>query len=76
MADLKVRDELEHLLDGMTPEMQEKVLDYARNLQSKLPKGKPGTYLLQFAGMITPEDAEAMRTAIEEGCETIDPDGW
>jgi RHH-type transcriptional regulator, rel operon repressor / antitoxin RelB len=33
------------------------------------PRGTPGKDLLQFAGTISPDDLEAMKQAIEEGCE-------
>jgi hypothetical protein len=32
--------------------------------------------LAQFAGSIPADDLAAMETAIEEGCEQIDPESW
>jgi hypothetical protein len=42
---------------------------------ASVPKGIPGRDLLRFAGTLSPEDAEEMRQAIEEGCEQIDEEG-
>jgi hypothetical protein len=32
--------------------------------------------LLEFAGILTPEEAKEMMDAIEEGCEQIDANEW
>ena len=42
----------------------------------KLPAGTPMSELLKFRGMISNEDAEEMKRAIEEGCEQIDREDW
>jgi hypothetical protein len=36
----------------------------------------PGKELLRFAGILTPEEAELMERAIEEGCERVDQGDW
>jgi hypothetical protein len=40
------------------------------------PNGTPGIELLRFAGTLSDEDAQAMKRAIEEDCEQVDPDAW
>jgi hypothetical protein len=56
-----------------------RVVDFARTLaKSPKPKkvGTPGRDLLRFAGTIPHEDLEAMKKAIEEGCEQIEGVRW
>jgi hypothetical protein len=38
--------------------------------------GIPGKDLLQFAGLIDPDDLALMRQAIEEDCGRVDLDEW
>jgi hypothetical protein len=40
------------------------------------PVGVPGASLLRFAGAISLKDLDAMREAIEEGCERTDFNEW
>lgn len=63
-------------LEDLPNNLQQDVLDYVRQLSSAKPRGVPGRELLQFAGTITKGDAEAMREAIEAGCEQVDADEW
>ncbi|MCX7926006.1 MAG: hypothetical protein N2554_09380 [Fimbriimonadales bacterium] len=42
----------------------------------KLPRGTPGYKLAELAGSLSDEAAEEMLTAIEEGCEQVDPSQW
>ena len=76
MADTTIKEEIVQEIDRMTPAMQLRVLDFARNLSNPLPPGVPGKDLLQFAGILTHEEGQEWLDAIEEGCERIDPDGW
>ena len=39
-------------------------------------KACPGDKLLQFAGMMTPEEAREFLQSIEEDCERIEPGEW
>lgn len=57
-------------------EFQQKVLEYAQALVPSLTKGTPGKQLLRFAGIIEPDDIQAMTKAIEVGCEKVDADEW
>jgi hypothetical protein len=68
----RVTDEVRTL----APELQRRVLEFARALAVSEPRGMPGRQLLQFAGGLTPEDAQLMRDAIEKGCEKIDSHEW
>jgi predicted nucleic acid-binding protein len=57
------------------PESQQRhVLEIVRALQQTAPEGEPGSNLLQFAGLFPPEDCDEIEKAIEEGCESINPD--
>jgi hypothetical protein len=40
------------------------------------PRSVAGKELLPLAGTISPDDAQAMREAIEQGCEQVDEHGW
>ena len=60
----------------LAPELQRRVLDFARALAVSEPCGVAGRHLLRFAGDLTPEDAQLMRDAIEQGCEKIDAHEW
>ena len=40
------------------------------------PQGVSGASLLRFAGAIDPQDLDAMRAAIDEGCERVDGNDW
>ncbi len=78
MATPSLRDELLREFEKLSPEQQERVLDFTRRLQNPLPPGIPGEVLLERAREINfdPEDLAEMAAAIEEHCERIDWDGW
>ncbi|HEX6797815.1 MAG TPA: hypothetical protein VF116_08905 [Ktedonobacterales bacterium] len=80
-----VAEELVGLLDRLSAEDQEHVLDYARDLarprqgtlitpRTPLPPGTPMRDLARFSGTLPAELADEMARIIEEGCERIDPD--
>ncbi|WP_240610801.1 DUF2281 domain-containing protein [Ammonifex thiophilus] len=71
-----IREEILRELDRLPPELQREVLDFARALASSVSEGTPGEKLLRFAGILTPEEAELMERAIEEGCERVDLSEW
>ena len=52
------------------------MLDFARALAVKTPRGVPGKELLSFAGAIKTDDLEIMTKAIEQGCEKVDSGEW
>ena len=55
---------------------QRQLLEFAKLLHSKLPNGTNGKQLLKFAGSLAPEDADEMRSIIEDGCEKINAGDW
>lgn len=70
-------EELVDVVTRLPDEQQRRVLDYARALTAQaytLPPGKPANDFLAFRPSMPPEVAEEMRRAIEEDCETIEPD--
>lgn len=69
MMDPLIKNALDRQLEQLPLELQRKVLDFAQALVISLPKGMPGTQLLQFAGTIDLADLQQMQQAIECGCE-------
>ena len=63
-------------LAALTPEQQSDVMRFIQSIKQDAPKGTPGAEILKYAGSISHEDIEAMKAAIKEGCEQVDPDGW
>jgi hypothetical protein len=57
-------------------DVQRQVLNYLQNLRATLHRGAPGKQLVQFAGLIAPEDLDQMQQAIERDCEQVDNDEW
>ncbi|RKO65747.1 hypothetical protein D7024_01365 [Desulfofundulus salinus] len=55
---------------------QKRVLEFARALRFTLNEGTPGRDLLRFAGVISPEEGELMKRAIEDACERVDANEW
>jgi hypothetical protein len=76
MAGGHIHDELERQLDQLSPELQQRVLDFAHSLATQPPRGVRGHELLRFAGAVDPDDARTMTAAIEEACEQVHPDEW
>jgi hypothetical protein len=63
-------------LRGLPQELQWRVLEFTRALAISAPRGVPGQQLLSFAGAISPDDAQLIREAIEQGCEQVDANEW
>jgi hypothetical protein len=57
-------------------ELQWQVFEFTRALAVSIPRGVPGHQLLHFAGVISPDDLQHMRLAVEQGCERIDANEW
>lgn len=76
MVNPQLQDELVRQLESLSPELQLRVLEFARKLVNSTPKPVVGKELLRFAGMLSPEDAKAMSEAIEAGCEKVDLSEW
>ncbi|MBI3989947.1 MAG: hypothetical protein HY347_10070 [candidate division NC10 bacterium] len=71
MALPSIKHDLLEELNRLKEEDQRRVLDFARALARKTPKGTPGKALLRHAGSIPPEELDRMSKAIEEGCEQV-----
>ena len=76
MIDTSLRDELLREMEQLSPSLQRRVLDYARAMVESTPQGTPGHELLEFAGIMTPAEADEFLRVIEEGCERVDPNDW
>jgi hypothetical protein len=76
VIDPLLRDELLKTLDRLSPAMQRRSLDFVRALAETDPQGVPGDKLLQFSGIMTPEEAREFLNSIEEDCERINPNEW
>jgi hypothetical protein len=62
-------------LGNLTPDDQRRVLEYVRSLKRRA-AGTPGSVITGFVGSIAADDLEAMRAAIEIGCEQVDLNEW
>ncbi len=71
-----LESEIREHLDQLSPTQQRQVLEFARSLVAAQIRGVPGKDLLRFAGSIDAEDLNAMKRAIDEGCEKIDLNEW
>jgi hypothetical protein len=76
MVHFALEEELRDSVAALAPEQQRQVLAYARSLGGASGQGVPGQTLLRFAGSMSREDAAEITRAVEEDCETVNPDGW
>jgi len=76
MSATPIKQEIVEELEKLTPELQLQVLNFVRKLRLSPAEGVPGRELLPFAGILTPEEAELMERATEEGCERVDQGEW
>jgi len=74
MVSPAIQQELQSLLDRVSPEHQRRVLEYARSLVAE--QGVSGSDVLRFAGLIETDDSADMQAAIEAGCERVESDEW
>jgi hypothetical protein len=68
-----VADQIRDQLDQLTPENQQHVLDYVRQLLL-VQSGHPSSKLLRYAGLIPDDDLERIERAIEEYEERVPQD--
>lgn len=76
MSNAVLEKEILDQLGKLSLDQLRRVLDFARDLAGWRPAGVPGKELLAFAGAIDHEDLDLMKQAIEDGCETVDLNGW
>jgi hypothetical protein len=74
--DRRIADKVVEQLNELPQELQWRVLEFTRALAQSAPHGLPGRQLLPFEGTISPEEAQRMREAIEQGCERVDTHEW
>jgi hypothetical protein len=60
----------------LTPEQQNQVLEFVRQLKSTTNRERRKQAILESAGTVPADGIERMRQAIAEGCEQINPHGW
>jgi hypothetical protein len=75
MIDTEIQTQIIAQLDTLPLPKQQEVLDFARGLSNRRPKGVPGYRLLRFAGMLTEDEAVEFLQASEE-CRKVDLDEW
>jgi hypothetical protein len=61
---------------GTKPIQQEILVEVNRLPFHTLNEETPGRGLLRFAGVISPEEGELMKRAIEDACERVDTNEW
>ncbi|HET90631.1 MAG TPA: hypothetical protein ENN99_07830 [Chloroflexi bacterium] len=71
-----VVDKVVEQMQVLPHELQWQVLEFTRALAHSVTRGVSGRTLLRFAGVISSDDVELMRQAIERGCEQVDANGW
>jgi hypothetical protein len=62
-------------LKTLPPARLQAAADFVHRLQ-RISEEERKTLLTQTFGSLSPEDADAMEKAIEEGCEQINEHGW
>ena len=62
-------------LKSLPPAKLEVAADFVHRLK-RISEEERQAILAQTAGSLSPEDADAMEKAIEEGCEQINEHGW
>jgi len=76
MESAELEQEILGQLHRLPPAGQQQVLAFVRTLAASSPQGMAGREMLQFAGMIEPDELSLMKRAIETGCERIDHEEW
>ncbi|HEY9849076.1 MAG TPA: hypothetical protein V6D28_06440 [Leptolyngbyaceae cyanobacterium] len=71
-----IEKEISAQLEKLSLQEQIQVLNFAKTLAGTMPVGVPGKELLQFAGILSHEEAKEMLEAIEEGCGQVDLNEW
>lgn len=63
-------------LDSLPEHLQREVLAFVEALQTLERPGVPGKQLLDFAGVVSSQDAALIQQAIDDGCEQVDANEW
>lgn len=73
MSASRTAQEILHEVNGLPPDMQRRVLHFARSLAQPQREGTPGRDLLRFAGAIPLDDLRVMSEVIEAEFEQGEP---
>jgi hypothetical protein len=76
MSEEQIRTELIEQMHKLPLDKQQRVLGYAHSLVETNTAGFPGSELMEFAGIMSPEEAKEFLQSIEEDCERIEPNEW
>lgn len=63
-------------LSRLSEPQQEQVIEFARSLAPKLPKGMSGEDLAKLRGILPLEDAREIAEIIKRDFNQVDSDGW
>lgn len=74
--DMPIIDQVVEQLRALPEDQQRRVLQFALSLAIAPLQGVPGPHLLRFAGILSDDDAQLMRHAVEDGCGRVDADEW
>jgi hypothetical protein len=75
---MSIKEQIVNELDRLTPDQQQQILTYAKQLVGVLPSGTSGNVLLNRMDSFhfEPGAVDEMLKIIEADCERIDWDGW
>ena len=76
MIEPSVKDALFREMTRLGESDRRRVLEYARSLSDRPPRGVSGASLLPLSGSIPESDVDEIEAAIEEGCEKVNLGGW
>jgi hypothetical protein len=76
MRETSAKDALLEELKRLAEPDRRRLLDYARSLGGRAPKGVTGESLAAYVGTLPESDAASIAAAIEDGCEKVDLSGW
>ncbi len=76
MVQTAIRNRILADLDRLSPEQQRRAAELVHGLVSRLPAGASVDDLIRVSGTLDDDSARQMITAVEEGCERVDTDGW
>lgn len=72
----RIEKELHEQIMRLKDDQQLRLLEFARSLSESPEKGVAGSALLRFAGTIEKDDIVTIGTAIDDGCEIVNPNEW
>lgn len=76
MIKRSITDELMEEIRRLGEGERRRVLEYARSLSGRPPRGVSGPSLIEHLGGWTDDVADEVAAAIEEGCERVNLDAW